>query len=227
MKHFEIYNKNITEINHLLRIRTALKDTPGFRRNLEILNKSTIVLLVACWEAYVEELATISFDFLLLHAPDHKTFPAKVLTQASKVFWDSKDERGVWGLADDGWKTILTSHRDKIINEYLGNFHTPRPAQIDKLFESLIGLSTLSSNWHWRNMTNAKAKKKLEDLITLRGSIAHRVSTTRSITLKYTFECAYLLARLGMISSNTVRNFIHTRTGEYPWIEAEILDTSI
>src|SRR5688500_1273710 len=139
MEHLVLYNKNIAEINRLLQIRHALKNRRGFRQNLEILYKSDLVLLVACWEAFIELLAVSSFNFLLLHATTHKSFPAKVLTQASKSFWDSKDERGIWSLAGDGWKSVLSSHKDKILKNYLGNFNTPRPAQIDKLFESLIG----------------------------------------------------------------------------------------
>jgi hypothetical protein len=42
-----------------------------------VLNKSTVVLLVACWEAYLEDVASIAFDATL------------------------KDERMIWDLGCD------------------------------------------------------------------------------------------------------------------------------
>lgn len=223
MEHINIFNENIKAINRLVDIHEELTGRgAGYRSNVEVLNKSGIVLLVACWEAFVEDLASHSFEFLLAHATTHNTFPAKVLTQASKAFWDSKDERGVWSLAGDGWHIVLESHRNKILNDYLGNFNTPRAAQIDTLFESLLGLSRLSSNWKWRNMSAAQAKKKLGDLITLRGAIAHRVSTSRAVTKKYLWNNALFVAKLVVICSDVLRAFIYTRTGEYPWMEFEV-----
>ena len=218
----EVYNTNINEIGRLIRFQTALKDRPDFRRSLEVLNKSGIVLLVACWEAFVEDLASFAFDYFLSEATDYNTFPSKVLTQASKPFWDSKDERGVWALADVGWRRVLTGHKNKIIQEYLGNFNTPRPAQIDALFQSLIGLKSLSSHWHWKGMSASQAKKKLDELVSLRGAIAHRVSASRSVTKRDFFNSGVFITRLGVTSSNAIRSYVHTRVGKYPWSQIEI-----
>lgn len=205
------------EIYSLLDINRYLRDRPKFRRNLEVLNKSGIVLLVACWESFVEDLASHSFDFMLSNATKPNVFPTKVLTRSSKVFWDSKDERGVWALADVGWRTVLTSHKSRILQDYIGSFNTPRSAQVDALFEMLIGFKNSSSHWHWKNMSNNQAKKKLGDLITLRGAIAHRVSASKSVTRRSFLDYCIFISRVGMITSNTLRDFVHKRVGEYPW----------
>ena len=52
--------------------------TVGAKHNVEVLNKSAIVLLVACWEAYVEDLAGVSFRLLLRRAKRPDAFPSKV-----------------------------------------------------------------------------------------------------------------------------------------------------
>ncbi|HEX7957923.1 MAG TPA: HEPN domain-containing protein [Pyrinomonadaceae bacterium] len=218
MEHIhETYNKNMTEIGRLWKFQVVLRDRPDFRRNLEVLNKSGIVLLIACWESFVEGLASEAFNFLLTNAIDHKVFSTKVLTHASKTFWDSKDERGVWSLADDGWKTLLASHKDNTLKEYLGNFNTPRPRQVDTLFETLIGLKNFSSHWHWKGMNSDRAKKKLDELVSLRGSIAHRVAASKVVTERGFHSHAVFITRLGLVASNTVRSFVQTRVGKYPW----------
>ena len=223
MNHVTTFNENIQAINRLLEIHeeiTGIK--PGYRANVEVLNKSGVVLLVACWEAFIEDLASSSFDFLLSNAKDHTAFPDKVLTLSSKVFWDSKDERGVWLLADSGWKSILQSHKSKVIEHHIGNFNTPRAAQIDTLFESLVGLKSLSSKWYWQKMSSEQAKKKLGDLITLRGSIAHRVETSRAVKKDAVSKNGDFINRLAFISSNTLREYLHSRVGKYPWDEVHV-----
>jgi len=57
---------------------------PGRRHNLEILNRSALVLLVACLEAFVEDLASHAFDWMLANASEATLIPGRVLTLASK-----------------------------------------------------------------------------------------------------------------------------------------------
>jgi hypothetical protein len=53
----------MTEVRRLLQIHGQLGGTgPGRRWGSEVLNKSAVVLLVACWEAYLEDLVTHAFD---------------------------------------------------------------------------------------------------------------------------------------------------------------------
>ena len=45
------------------------------RRNLEVLNKSAIVLLCAIWEAYCEDLADEALRHLLAYSRDYSALP--------------------------------------------------------------------------------------------------------------------------------------------------------
>ena len=40
--------------------------------------KSSLVLVVACWEAFVEDVGLAAFDYLLKHSADPSGFPNKV-----------------------------------------------------------------------------------------------------------------------------------------------------
>lgn len=123
----------------------------------------------------------------------------------------------VWGLAGDKWKKVLIQHRGKIKKKHIDSLNTPRAEQIDALFESMIGLKGISSVWYWPGMSNVKAKKRLSDLITLRGSIAHRVATSKTVNKKYATDQSLFIQRLAAQAHNKTLSFIESRTSEKPW----------
>src|ERR1035438_1961739 len=88
------FASNIAEVRRLVAIHERLTGKgPGRRVDVETLNKSGIVLLVACWEAFVEDLADAAFEFLLTNASEHSVFPASVLAGASEPLRIDKDAR--------------------------------------------------------------------------------------------------------------------------------------
>jgi hypothetical protein len=147
LRHFAGLRANLKEIGLLFGLHRAIGGSgTGRRRNVEILNKSALVLLVGCWEAFIEDLATSAFGHLLSAAESPNQIPAKVLAQAGRMVQGS-DERAIWRLAGDGWRHVLAGHRDETLARYVGRLHTPRTHTVNELFESLIGLRSLSSHW--------------------------------------------------------------------------------
>lgn len=113
-KHVQNFFDNLNEIDELASIHTQIAGTtPGRKNKVQILNKSAIVLLTACWEYYVEDLVREAFDFLLSNAINHSIFPSSVLAKASKELKNDKDDRRVWELAGDGWKNILENSKKR------------------------------------------------------------------------------------------------------------------
>lgn len=213
---------NSKEALRLLDVHETLTGRrPGRRTDVEVLNKSAIVLLVACWEAYVEDLASASFDALLQDASTPSIFPRAVLVGASKPLQDDKDESKVWALAGTGWQSILKAHRDSVLTRYVGTLNTPKPEQVDLLFEKLVGLKALSTHWHWPKNSSVAARARLQALVTLRGEIAHRVATARSVRKDDVKKASALIGRLATISSNQLRIFVRARTQIVPWEEVQ------
>lgn len=206
--------QNLAEVRRLLAIHQQLGGTtPGRRHKLEVLNKSGIVLLVACWEAFIEDLASSAFDAMLTNATDPTVFPADVLTHASRDLKNALDQREVWKLAGTGWKTVLQDHRTQLFKDYIGKFNSPKPKQIDALFSSLIGMTSLSQGWSWHGMSSDGAVDKLNRLVELRGSIAHRVAAAKSVQkadVTYHLDFVY---RLAVRSSNRTLAFVLSRVG--------------
>lgn len=219
-KHLDTLLANLKEVERLLKIHTEVAgSTVGPKHNVEVLNKSGIVLLVACWEAFIEDLAETSFQLLLRRAKSPDFFPQKVLTLVSKKLREDKDDRRVWDLAGDGWKIVLRSHRDSVIKRYIGSLNTPKPKQIDDLFDSLLALSKLSKKWSWPKCKPAQARTRLEKLVTLRGEIAHRVSAARSVHKSDVKRATSFIGRLAVSTHNAVNSSLRARLGHNVWEE--------
>jgi hypothetical protein len=217
-KHLDTLRENLNEVSQLLKIHSKIAGpTVGAKHDVEVLNKSGIVLLVACWEAFVEDLATIAFQLQLKRANYPNDFPSEVLLAVAKrIKEDRAYEKRVWELAGEGWKTVLRQYQDSSL-KLIRRFHTPKPQPIDDLFKSLLGIARISKKWSWQLCTPAKARRRLEKLVTLRGEIAHRVSVDRSVRKKDVENAGDLIARLAVATHNAVNNTLRKRFGHRPW----------
>lgn len=221
-KHLDTLLSNLTEVARLIEIHTAIAGpTVGAKHKVEVLNRSGIILLVACWEAFVEDLAEVSFRLLLRRAKQPDAFPTKVLTLASKNLRDDRDERRVWDLAGDGWRSVLKAYQEQVLKRYIGSFNTPKPDKIDELFASLIAIPQVSSKWSWPKTAPRKARARLTRLVTLRGAIAHRVSAPRSVLKRDLVSATAFVRRLAVATHNAVNASLRTRLGHTPWEEYE------
>lgn len=206
--------QNLDEVRALLGIHQAIAgSTRGRKRNVEVLNKSAVVLVVACWEAYVEDLASNALGFMIDQATSHTIFPKPVLERvASKCAGPN-----AWQLAGDGWKKVMRDNFSEVLAKTTGTLNTPRAPQVDELFAKTIGLASLSSTWSWPRRSQAASVKALDELITLRGSIAHRVQHSNSVHKSTVTAAVELVSRLAAKSTNQVRIHVHSTTGKYPW----------
>ena len=217
--HMVSLQNNFVEIDRLLEIHKLIAgEGPGYKHNVQVLNKSGIVLLVACWEAYVEDLAKNAFDVMLKHAATPLKFPEHVLAIAAKEIKKGETTE-IWSLSGDGWKQALVAHKQRILDKYTERnaFNTPSAKNIDKLFSELIGLTSLSSQWHWKGQSAETAQNRLGDLIELRGSIAHRVETAGSVSKTQVTKYKTMISRMAAISHNRVLAFVHGATAARPW----------
>lgn len=217
---------NLQEVLRLVGIHEQVSGKGrGRRRNLEVLNKSGIVLLVACWEAFIEDLAAATFAFLMENAAEPSAFPKSVLIQSTKVLRSDNDESKVWALAGNGWRQVLETHRNSVTAQYIGKLNTPKPKQIDELFEKLLGLRSISAAWRWKGVHAKTAAARLEKLVVLRGEIAHRVSAGRPVLKRDVSVGVDLVEHLAVCSSNKSRGWLKQRTGKAPWSEVHFEPT--
>ncbi|MGU3781833.1 HEPN domain-containing protein [Burkholderia metallica] len=189
----------------------------GRKYGVEVLNRSVIIFVTACWESYIEDLAVEAFDFLLTHAPTAAAIPNKVKSLAIKDIKNDPNPLKLWDLADTGWQAILLAHKAEVHEKWLGKFNTPKSEQVDGLYEEMLGLNSLSSHWTWNKMKADRAKTKLDDFITVRGNIAHRIRDANPVAKN---TGAAYLTHVGQIVARcerAVANHLNAQTGVAPW----------
>lgn len=216
--HITSFKRNLGDVIQLLNVHSLVaRRVAGRATALQVLNRSAVVLLAACWEAYVEDLAVASFDWLLKNCPDPKLFPNKVRARATRLLREEKDELAIWALADGGWKSVLANHRDETIRTTISTFNSPKAAQVDTLYSSLIGLSSLSSHWRWPGTSADSARQRLERLLTIRGDIAHRAKHHASVKRPELDNFVTFTHRLAIQSHNTVVAYLEKITSRTPF----------
>jgi HEPN superfamily RiboL-PSP-like protein len=177
-EYFFAFDENLKSVQRLLEIHKELGGLgPGRRHGLEVINHSAVVLVTACWEAYIEDIARRTFLRLLKASKNANSFPLKIRLRVSNQLRDSKDERKLWDLADEGWRVVLNTYLDNKIEA----FHNPRTDNVNALFMELLDLKDLSASWKWRGMSSTQAGEKLNEIIVLRHKIAHRVVASAPI----------------------------------------------
>ena len=212
-QHLDNFEKNISDVKRLLEIHKILTGPGrGYRKNVEVLNKSCTVLLVACWEAFLEELATKAFDYMINNSKDCFIFPNKVLTTASEELKKDSDSTKIWLLAGMGWKKVLEQHKDKTLKKFIERFNTPSPEKIKYLFHNLIGLSDVTQFWYWKGMSIKQANAKLDKLVKLRGEIAHKVQTPNAVDKACVYDYMKFIYRISVKCHNNISNYISNRT---------------
>ena len=205
---------NIEEVLRLIEIHENITGTgPGYRHNVQVLNKSAIIFLVACWESYVEDLCEAALNFMINNAQSYSVFPRNVLDRVSSKHQGPK----AWELAGDGWKDALKSNKKEILARTTDKLNTPAVDQVRDLFFKTIGLNNLPSTWHWRGKTEKESAIHLDKLIRLRGSIAHKVETSRPVRKSEVIDHLGFVRYLAVKSTNNIRLYIHEKTGQYPW----------
>lgn len=186
---------------------------PGRKHDVEVLNRATIVLITACWEAYVEDVCIEGYEHLLKHAKDAEGIPAKMRVRASGALRAAKDERLVWALADNGWRTVLREHwRSEV-----AALNTPKAANLEDLFHHVLGLKDLASHWSWQGMSASKAARKLDKYVTVRGDIAHRVRHDDAVHKSWTADYLGHILHLADKTDDAVRRHVKSLVGSAPW----------
>jgi len=212
------FDANKRDIDELWRIHEEVAGVgAGRKHGVDVLNRAAIVFVTACWESFIEDLAVEAFDFMLSNVPSADKIPSKVRDQATKPLFEQEDSREVWKLADNGWRALLSSHRGSTLEKWLGHFHTPKTEQVDKLYEDLLGVKKLSSQWHWQGMSVASAAEKLDEYVTIRGNIAHRTAHDEAVHKNWGTDFLRHAERLVEKSEAAVNDHLMRVCKKAPW----------
>jgi HEPN superfamily RiboL-PSP-like protein len=160
---FKIYRYNIVDVERLFESHKALGGTTQGKRGLGHITRSSVVMLCAAWEMYIEQLLVESATLLSKVVEEPTQLPLQVQKTIAKYVKKSEHELKVLALAGTGWEDILV----EMARVDADKLNTPKSGVLDPLFESHIGLIDLSNHW-------SLGKKDINDFVTVRGGIAHK-----------------------------------------------------
>ncbi|WP_157571497.1 HEPN domain-containing protein [Nocardioides alkalitolerans] len=212
------FNTSCEDIDRLLEIHGSIAgDQPGRKHQVEVLHKAAVVLLTAIWEAYCEDIAAEGLEFLVQKAPDAASLPKDLRKQVAKELDEDHDQLAMWRLAGDGWRPVLENRLTDLQTERNRRLNTPKTGQIDDLFSRALGISGMSQTWSWEGMSADRASKKLDDFVSLRGSIAHRGAAASAVHKKDVTDYYELVKHLVGKTGGKVKSDLKKATGEDLW----------
>lgn len=186
---------------------------PGRRaRQLEVLNKSAIVLTCAVWEAYVEDIAAEAIDHYVQHASP-ANLPASLREAVGKELQGDSDKNAPWRLADTGWQSELKNRLKRYEAERNRGLNTPKAKQVDGFFETVIGIPQVSDHWRWQNMTPQQARNRLDEFVSLRGDIAHRSQAGSTVKKSQVKSFRFHVEKLVQFTDSYVNDQLEQITG--------------
>lgn len=214
------FRANAQDVSRLAAIHTTISGSNrGRKRGVSVLNRSAIVFVTACWQAYIEDVLQEAVRATVLHANSQAHVTPEICRIAGKEITAGgvAAEIACWNGATAGWQTLLTRELPHVWKEWIEPFSTPRPAKIDKRFDVLLGLANLSSNWYWAGMSAAKAGLKLEKYLSVRHDIAHRGAHRRAVHKTWPRDYLAHVERLVLKTDAKVRAAVHATVGVHPW----------
>jgi len=220
-KSHKLFNENAQDIDRLLKLHEEKGGTSqGRRRGLEVLNKSAIVLITSIWEAYCEDIASEGLEHIVKHGDTPDSLPKEIRKIIAKELKNDLNELSVWSLCGDGWKCLLKARLDKLQGQRNKKLNTPKSENIDDLFLQSIGHSSISSSWKWaKKMTISRARDKLDKYATLRGEIAHRGKSAKSVTKAQVEDYFEFIKQLVAKTDSAVNSHVNKVTGKPMYIK--------
>lgn len=170
-KTLDIFNSSIKDIQLLL----DLENTPQGETNKTIIFRSVVVLMVAAWEQFVEQLAQKSVSTLTSHIRDSRPLPEGVKQSIASfsVIQNRSNLRefsnSVWNISDKGWKKVYY----EFCLDATMKLNTASSENIELLYKRILGIRNITVNWSFESLSIDDCVHKLDDLIDLRHDIAH------------------------------------------------------
>jgi len=213
------FDENLIDIERLMKLHEQEGGvSPGRRYGLEVLNKSAIVLITAYWESYCEDVAAEALAHIVKYSRSADGLSKELKKQVARELGKEKNALAIWRVADDKWKDYLTKRLDKLQEDRNRKLNTPKSENIDQLFESAVGIAKVSSSWRWaKKMTVARARGKLNKYVLLRGAIAHRGTTLKSVKKQSVEDYLDFIKKLAGKTGGKINAHVKSITGKPLW----------
>lgn len=121
------FDSNKKDIDCLLEIHEKMDemdgrdpDRPGRRpEQVQVLHRAAIVMIIACWQAYVQDRFREVFQYLLDRSGnDPHKMPHDMKSYACRKIEENKNKIFIWNFSGDGWKTMLEEYAEEKLDKF-------------------------------------------------------------------------------------------------------------
>ncbi|MFV2196001.1 HEPN domain-containing protein [Nocardiopsis sp. LOL_012] len=213
--HSTLLDSSVPDVSRLLEFHAKETGEGRGRRRpeIQVVSRSAVVLTCAYWEAFCEDLAAEALRHLADYAACGTDLPKELKKSLVKDLADDKDELAAWRLADEGWKKVLRDRADVLVSEDDRSLNTPKSKQVKEFFKKHVGVPDITKHWKWHKNSTSQTTQRLDDFVTLRGSIAHRGSPEGGVHKRDATNGLDLVQRLADKSAIAVSDFLEQHTG--------------
>jgi hypothetical protein len=161
---FDGFEKNYVDVNNLFAIHGDITGgIQGQGRNVTpSLLRSSVVLMCAAWEAFIEDVCIEGIELLINSGADPKVLPNGIKTSVGETL-KAGNALDAWSLAADGWKSALKTG----VEQKCDRLNSPKYKNIEGLVHQCFGIRELKRNWTWQKMSADTAARKLDQLVEL------------------------------------------------------------
>lgn len=176
---FKVFNgRKKREVLEIAEVFQEINNRPGPNTKYSLLN-GALVLLVSSWEVYCEDVCQQAAEKIqhrpsLTFAQLDEKLRKDLIQYAGNQYKGNQDPltEKVALLPDGGWRRLLADR----LNEYVPDFNTPkfsrqRGKDLNGLFRQVLGIKM--SNAIEGLLEDEGLCGRLDDVVTLRGEIAH------------------------------------------------------
>jgi hypothetical protein len=181
----EKFNNNYRDVENLFVIHNKLTGgVQGKNRNLTpSLLKSGVIFICACWEAFVEDVCRDGGDWIVAEVIDPSNLPNGIKAKIAEELKSAKNPIDLWNLSGDNWKQLVRGKVEMMCDGLAGGLNTPNYKNVRALMKDIFGIPDIKLYWSWQGMMPDQAAKKLDDLVALRGALAHGGSVAGSLSI--------------------------------------------
>jgi RiboL-PSP-HEPN len=191
--------------------------TRGRKFNVDVLNRAAVVMVCAAWEAFCEDIVSEAIEIIVKDCKDPVLLPEFLRKFIARKVKDSKHDLAPWEMAGDGWRLVVKNGASEAVKKLTGSWNTPKTAQVNDLFSTSLGIQEISSTWKWQKNSVESTRVRLDEFVTLRGEIAHRLKPANSVHKKDGKEFYEFVSRVADIIETEVHSVIVAATTKKYW----------
>ncbi|MES1047223.1 hypothetical protein FOA22_22475 [Heyndrickxia oleronia] len=194
------------DIEKIISNYETIKGLGRGRRSLDHLMRSGVMLLAAAWEVYIEEVLYESSIFVANNlSPDNLPLDVKKVISREVVKEVKKNELApLLKIHGDNWKDYYL----EIVWRDIEKLNTPKEKNINNLFKTYLGVDEITSNYR---------QSTLDDFISYRGEIAHRMKATEYLKIEIFTSYVKLINHLVEDTDIYLYSYLKGLAAKTPW----------